>query len=172
MNPLSLISMVFFASISLLLIRSLAAFEKTSKLKYISLNNKFLTNWLIPKQKGYVKVNDRKKISLFSFLFYLLFAVFVLVLILMFILPDIPCEQFIAGLGRRGQIKWTINTLNEKVIYLLPILFFLIEMITYFSIGIPRIIKNKTESKKSLCGIFAMYILFIVLLVFFVFQLF
>ena len=172
MNPLSLVSMVFSTSISFLLIRSLAPFNKTSKLKYISLNNKFLVNWLIPKQKGYVKVNDRKKISLFSFLFYLLFAVFVLVLILMFILPDIPCEQFIAGLGKRGQIKWTINTLNEKLIYLLPILFFLIELIAYFSIVIPIMIKNKTESKKSLYRTFAAYILLVVLLVFFVFQLF
>ncbi len=172
MNPFSFIVMVLFTSISFLLIRHLAPFEKTSKLKYISLNNKFLANCLIPKQKGYVKVNDRKKISLFSFLFYMLFAILVIVLMLMFILPDIPCEGFIARFGRRGQIKWSVNTLNEKLINLLPILFFVIEMIAYFSMGIPRIIRNKTESKKSLCGIFAIYILFIVLLVFFIFQLF
>ena len=172
MNPLSIIVMVLFASGSFLLIRSLAPFEKTSKLKYISLNSKFLANWLIPKQKGYVKVNDRKKISLFSFIFYLLFAVLVFVLILMFVLPDIPCEEFIARLGRREQTKWIVYTLNEKLVNLLPMLFFWIELIAYFSIGIPIMIKNKTESKKSLCGIFAIYILFIVLLVFLIFQLF
>ena len=172
MNPLSLIVMALFTSISFLLIRSLAPFEKTSKLKYISLNNKFLANCLIPKQNGYVKVNDRKKISLFSFLFYMLFAILVIVLVLMFILPDIPCEEFVARFGKRGQINWSVNTLNEKLINLLPILFFLVEFITYISIGIPIMIKNKTESKKSICGIFAVYILFIVLLVFFVFQLF
>ena len=163
MNPLSLIVMVLFLSVSLFLTRSLAPFEKTSKLKYISLNSKFLANCLIPKQKGYVKVNDRKKISLFSFLFYLLFAVLALVLILMFVLPDIPCEEFVARFGKRGYIKWSVNTLNEKLVYLLPMMFVLVELIAYLSIGIPMIIKNKILSKKSLCGMFAIYILIIAL---------
>ena len=171
MNLLSLLVMLFFTLISFLLIRSLAPFEATSKLKYISLNNRFLANCLIPKKKGYVKVNDRKKISLFSLLFYLLFAIFVVVLILMFILPDIPCDEFIARFGKRGQINWRVTTLNEKLIILLPILFFLIALITFFSIGIARMIKEKTESKKSLCGIFAIYILLVALLVFFAFEL-
>ena len=57
MNSFSLSAMVVFASSSLLLIRSLASFEKTSKLKYISINNKFLTNYLIPKKKGYLANN-------------------------------------------------------------------------------------------------------------------
>ena len=173
MNPFSLIVMVLFTSISFLLIRSLAPFEKTSKLKYISLNNKFLANCLIPKQKGYVKVNDRKKISLFSSVFYLLFVFLVLTLVVMFVLPDIPCKPFIGRFGRAPHItRWEINTLNEKLVNLLPIVFFLMELITYFSVGISRIIKNKTESKKSLYGTFAAYILLVVLLVFFVFQLF
>ena len=165
--------MVLFTSISFVLIRSLAPFEKTSKLKYISLNNKFLTNCLIPKQKSYVKVNDRKKISLFSCVFYLLFVFLVLTLVVMFVLPDIPCKPFIGRFGRAPHIRrWEINTLNEKLVNLLPVLFFLIELIAYFSIGIPIMIKNKTESKKSLYGTFAAYILLVVLLVFFVFQLF
>ena len=173
MNPFSLIVMVLFTSISFLLIRSLAPFEKTSKLKYISLNNKFLANCLIPKQKGYVKVNDRKKISLFSCVFYLLFVFLVLTLVVMFVLPDIPCKPFIGRFGRAPHItRWEINTLNEKLVNLLPIVFFLMELITYFSVGISRIIKNKTESKKSLYCTFAAYILLVVLLVFFVFQLF
>ena len=160
MNPFSLIVMVLFTSISFLLIRSLAPFEKTSKLKYISLNNKFLANCLIPKQKGYVKVNDRKKISLFSCVFYLLFVFLVLTLVVMFVLPDIPCKPFIGRFGRAPHItRWEINTLNEKLVNLLPIVFFLMELITYFSVGISRIIKNKTESKKSLYGTFAAYIL-------------
>ena len=115
MNPLSIIVMVLFASVSFLLIRSLAPFEKTSKLKYISLNNKFLANCLIPKQKGYVKVNDRKKISLFSCVFYLLFVFLVLTLVVMFVLPDIPCKPFIGRFGRAPHItRWEINTFRKR----------------------------------------------------------
>ncbi len=93
MNPLSLVAMVIFTSISLLLVRSLAPYQKTSQLKFIYLNNKFLAKFLIPTQKGYVKVDDRKKISVFSFVFYILFAVLLLALITLFFLPDITCEQ-------------------------------------------------------------------------------
>lgn len=172
MNPYSLIVMVLFTSISLFFIRNLAPYEKLSKLKFISLNSKFLQKCLIPKQTGYVKVNDRKKISLFSFLFYILFAILVLTLVLMFILPDIPCEEFVARFGKRGYINWNINTLNEKLIYLLPILFCLLEFVTCISMAIPIMIKSKTESKKSVIGMFALYILSIAILVFFIFQLF
>ena len=114
MNPLSLVTMVLFTLISFLIIRSLAPYEKTSKLKYISLNNKLLVKCLIPKQKGYVKVNDRRKISVFSFVFYLLFAILVFTLVLMFVLPDIPCEEFVAHFGKRGRIRWGVDTLNEN----------------------------------------------------------
>ena len=169
MNLFSLISMVFVTWISFLMIRSLAPFQEKTKLKYVSLKSNFLANCLIPKQKGYVKVNDRKKISLFSLIFYLLFVVLVITLVLMFFIPTISCEEFVASFGRHRRIKWSINTLNEKIVFLLPMIFFLIELIAYFSIEIlPTSIRNKTESKKSLYGIFAIYILFVLLLVLFV----
>ncbi len=172
MNLFSLVVMVFCCCVSLLLIRHLAPYERTSKLKYITLKSNFLCKCLIPKVSGYVKVADRKKISLFSFVFSLLFALLVIALVSVFILPDIPCEPFIGRFGKRGRIKWTINTLNEKLIYLLPILFFLIEIIAFSSLGILEAIKSKTESKKSLYGLFGALIMFVGLFVFMAFQLF
>lgn len=153
MNMLSLVVMVFFTSVSLLLIRSLAPYQKASKLKYVSLKSKVLAELLIPKKTGYVKVAERKKISLYSLIFYSLFAVLILALITLFIMPDIPCELFVGHLGRgpRG-VEWNKYTLNEKWICILPILFFLIEVITYFVIGTVVAIKNKTQSKKTLAN--------------------
>ena len=173
MNMLSLVAMVLFTSISLLLIRSVAPYQKTSKLKYVSLKSKVLAELLIPKKTGYVKVAERKKISLFSLIFYSLFAVLVLALIILVIMPDIPCEPFLARLGSsvRG-VKWHVHTLNEKWIILIPMLFFVMELITYIVMGTIVVIKNKTESKKTLFGVFATLIMFIGLFVFFVFQLF
>ncbi|MBQ4630345.1 MAG: hypothetical protein IJB70_05115 [Clostridia bacterium] len=172
MNPLSLIVMVLLSSISLLLIRGLAPFRENSKLKYISLNSKFWVRCLIPKRNEYVKVNDRNRISIFSLIFYLLFAILVLALISMFILPDIPCEEYVARFGKRGQIKWVVDTLNEKLINLLPILFCLSELIAYFLTEIHIMMKRKTKTKESLCGMVLICLLFIVLFVVFAFQLF
>ena len=172
MHPYSLIVMVTITLFSLQFIRSFAPYKETSKLKYISLNNDFLIKCLVPKQKSYVKVNDRKKISLFSLVLYLLFTFLVLVLVMMFVLPDIPCETFVALFGKRGRAEWEINTLNEKLAYLLTFLFHLTEWIAFFAIGVPRLIKNKSESPKSLCGICAVLILFIGLFVFLIFQFF
>lgn len=159
MHPLSFISMLVFSSISLVLIRVLAPFQETFQetynLKYVSLKSNFLAKCLIPKKKGYVKVNDRKKISLFSLIFSCLFLILVLVLLLMVILPPIPCEPFTAAFGRRNPVNWTVNTVNEKIIWGLPMLLFCIEVIAVILIGIPRTIKSKTESKKSLLGLFA-----------------
>lgn len=70
MNLLTLVVMVFATSISLLIIRSVAPYEKTSMLKYVSLKSEFLSKLLIQKKPGYVKVADRKKISLLSLVFY------------------------------------------------------------------------------------------------------
>ena len=172
MNPLTFVTMVFCTYISLMITRSLAPYGTTENLKYISLNSDFLIKYLLPKRKGYVKVNDRKKISVFSLVFYILFVVLIIALVVLFILPDIPCEPFVGVFGRRSHAKWIINTLNEKLIYLLPILFSLLEFITFIILEIPTIIKRKSESKKAIFALFAIIALFVGLLVFVAFQLF
>ena len=173
MHPLSFISMLLISSFSFVLIRVLAPFQETSNLKYISLKSDFLAKCLIPKKKGYVKVNDRKKISLFSLIFSFLFVILVLVLLLMVILPPIPCEPFTATFGRRRPVvEWVVNTVNEKIIWGLPMLFFCTELISFLLLGAPGIIKSKTESKKSLLGLFAVLLLLAGLSLCLIFQLF
>lgn len=172
MNAFSLIVMVGINAVSFLLIRVMAPYQKNAKFKYIPLKSKFLAKHLIPEQTGYVKVNDRKKISLFSFIFYIMFAVQVIVLVALIFLPDIPCEPFTARFGKRGHIYWTVETLNEKLFYLLPIIFFLVELLTFFLKGLFIAIKSKKETKKALFGMFAADIILFVSLAFFVYMLF
>lgn len=157
-----------------MIIRALAAYEKTSKYKYVSLKSSFFAKILIPKGKKYVKVADRKKISVFSFVFYILFFILAVGLLVLLIMPDIPCEPFLARFGNRGggAIKWEVNTLNEKLIVLLPYIFMLVEIITYFSMHIPLLIKEKSNSKKTMFGIYAILLMFVGFLAFFVFLLF
>lgn len=164
--------MLSFSSISFVLIRALASFQETSNLKYVSLKSDFLAKCLIPKKKGYVKVSDRKNISLFSLIFSFLFMILVIVLLLMVILPPIPCEPFTAAFGRRRSVEWTVNTVNEKLVWGLPLLFFCIELISFLLLGIPRIIKSKTESVKSLLGLFALVLFLAGVSLFLIFQLF
>ncbi len=165
------LALVFYSFVSLGLIRSQAAYSEYSKLKYIDLKSRSLAKILIPKQSGYVRVAERTKISVFSLVFYILYALHMIVILAMFVMPEIPCDPFVARFGRRGQINWTIHTLNAKIIVLLPIIFFLIELITFFSMGLCMILKNKTEPRKSITLFIVMILLMVGFLVFFFFEL-
>jgi len=172
MNPLSFIPALLFSYASFILPRSLAAYDKNSKFKFISLKSEFLAQCLIPKQSGYVKVADRKKISLFSFIFYILFALLVIALVLTLVLPDVPCEEFTAYFGRRAGIRWAVDTLNEKLFVMLPTIFFTVEFLAFLLMGVVTIIKHKTESKKTIALIIGFILVLIFLLAFFIFMLF
>ena len=171
MNIYSFLVFAFFSFVSWVLIRNLAPYSELSKLKFTTLKSDFLAKLLIPKQSGYVRVGERKKISIISLVFYVMFVLRMAVIVAMLILPGIPCEPYTGRFGRRGQVNWTIYTWNEKIITLLPIIFLLIELLILVIRVLPIIIKNKTESRKTVAGFIFAIVAIVGLLAFFIFEL-
>jgi len=174
MNPITIMTAIFFISISFILIKAMEMNRTGFNLKSVTVKNKFLVKALIPKKRGYVKVADRNKVSLFSLLFFILLVILVIFLVIMLIVPDIPCETFTGIFRSRGalRIKWEIHTLNEKLIYLLPLLFIVLQLIGFFVLGLIAMIKNKTKSKKTICGIVAFILFLAACLAYLFFELF
>ena len=87
-----------------------------SKAKYVTVRNKTLAKLLIPKRNPwlkYVKVKDRNKVYLPSFVGYICLSLIWGVSLVLFFLPEIPCKPVIIPAGRRR--AFTVYTLNEKI---------------------------------------------------------
>ena len=98
---------------------------KAKYMKYIYIKNKVLANLLISKRNfyidGYVKVADRKKISLLSVILYIWEALLLIGTVILQIIPDIPCTPYIFRiLSRRGHTtEIVLSSLNIKIPLLL-----------------------------------------------------
>ena len=98
---------------------------KAKHMKYLSVENKVLAKLLISKQNfyidGYVKVADRKKISLLSVILYIWEALLLIATVILQIIPDIPCTPYIFRTpSRRGHtIEIVLSSLNIKIPLLL-----------------------------------------------------
>ena len=165
MDMRTILMMVIFMSLAWGLIRFAAPHKKNIKQKYITLPNDFLAKCLLPKQKGYVKVADRRKISLFSFIFYILFAAIVIVLTCCFLLPEVPCETFTAYFGRRNARGYEIHTWNEKLVYFLPMAFCCLLAMTGTVCAIYRKAKCEKIAFKLLAGLCLLPLFFFAALV-------
>ena len=133
------------------------AYGTNLKKRYVIVNNKFLRKLLINSNKRYeskyVKVEDRKKLSVYSLVLYIVLAViFVIALVMMFI-PEIPCEPFNLPVSRKGSI--TIDSWNDKL-PMLSIYLFLSTVVASLLVELSykAIIKRKTVKMKRSEAIF------------------
>ena len=98
---------------------------KAKHMKYLSVENKVLAKLLIFKRNfyidGYVKVADRKKISLLSVILYIWEALLLIGTVILQIIPDVPCTPYIFRIpSRRGHTtEIVLNSLNIKIPLLL-----------------------------------------------------
>ena len=98
---------------------------KAKHMKYLSVENKVLAKLFIPKRNfyidGYVKVADRKKISLLSVILYIWEALLLIGTVILQIIPAIPCTPYIFRIpSRRGHTtEIVLNSLNIKIPLLL-----------------------------------------------------
>ncbi len=166
MDGRTVFMMVIFMTISWAIIRFAAPYQKNITQKYIVLPNDFLARCLLPKQKGYVKVADRRKISLYSFVFYGLFVTISIALLLCFLLPEVPCETFTAYFGKGSSYRgYEIHTWNEKMVYFLPMAFMCVNAMTVVSVAICRKAKQEKLSTKRLLGLSLLPLFFLIILI-------
>ena len=114
---------------------------KAKHMKYLSVENKVLAKLLISKRNfyidGYVKVADRKKISLLSVILYIWEALLLIATVILQIISPIPCTPYIFRIpSRRGHTtEIVLSSLNIKIPFAEPwlqrklsvkILFFLV----------------------------------------------
>ena len=98
---------------------------KAKHMRYLSVENKVLAKILISKQNfyidGYVKVADRKKISLLSVILYIWEALLLIGTVILQIISPIPCTPYIFRIpSRRGHtIEIVLSSLNIKIPLLL-----------------------------------------------------
>ena len=98
---------------------------KAKHMKYLSVENKVLAKLFIPKRNfyidGYVKVADRKKISLLSVILYIWEALLLIATVILQIISPIPCTPYIFRIpGRRGHTtEIVLSSLNIKIPLLL-----------------------------------------------------
>ena len=98
---------------------------KAKHMKYLSVENKVLAKLFIPKRNfyidGYVKVADRKKISLLSVILYIWEALLLIATVILQIISPIPCTPYIFQIpGRRGHTtEIVLSSLNIKIPLLL-----------------------------------------------------
>jgi hypothetical protein len=98
---------------------------KAKHMKYLSVENKVLAKLLISKRNfyidGYVKVADRKKISLLSLILYIWEALLLIATVILQIISPIPCTPYKFRIpSRRGHATEIIlSSLNIKIPLLL-----------------------------------------------------
>ena len=98
---------------------------KAKHMKYLSVENKVLAKLLISKRNfyidGYVKVADRKKISLLSVILYIWEALLLIATVILQIISPIPCTPYIFRIpSRRGHTtEIVLSSLNIKIPLLL-----------------------------------------------------
>ena len=98
---------------------------KAKHMKYLSVENKVFAKLLISKRNfyidGYVKVADRKKISLLSVILYIWEALLLIATVILQIISPIPCTPYIFRIpSRRGHTtEIVLSSLNIKIPLLL-----------------------------------------------------
>ncbi len=132
---------------------------KARRMKYLSVENKVLSNLLISKRNfyvdGYVKVADRKKISLLSVILYIWEALLLIATVILQIISPIPCTPYKFLIpGRRGRtIEIVLSSLNIKI----PLLLSTITAVSMFAgvllwltVGLIKLKEKTTKLKWGL----------------------
>ena len=131
--------------------------EASNGAKYVSITNPFLKRILIPKERtkdtdGYIKVENRSKITISSFLIYLLGVIIVINIFVMMLIPQVQTDgiHVLIG-GRLSHGDTVINTINSIVVYFSSLAFMILPLLVFFARCIyfgARAI-NKTNSNLS-----------------------
>ena len=126
--------------------------EASSGAKYVNITNPFLRKILIQKERtrdqdGYIKVENRSKITIASLLLYLLGIIIVISVFIMMLIPQVQTEGIHVLFGGRfshgGAI---INTVNSIVVYFSSLAFMILPILVFFVRGFIFYIKQKNKS--------------------------
>ena len=99
--------------------------EASNGAKYVNITNPFLKRILIPKERtkdtdGYIKVENRSKITISSLLLYLIGVIVVINIFVMMLIPQVQTEEIHVLIGGRlSHGALVINTVNSIVVYFL-----------------------------------------------------
>ena len=131
--------------------------EASNGAKYVSITNPFLKRILIPKERtkdtdGYIKVENRSKITISSLLLYLIGIIIVINIFLMMLIPQVQTKEIHVLIGGRlshGDV--VINTINSIVVYFSSLAFMILPLLVFFArcIYFGARAKNKTNSNLS-----------------------
>ena len=131
--------------------------EASNGAKYVNITNPFLKRILIPKERtkdtdGYIKVENRSKITISSLLLYLFGVIIVINIFVMMLIPQVQTEgiHVLIG-GRLSHGDTVINTINSIVVYFSSLVFMILPLLVFFARGIyfRAKAKNKTNSNLS-----------------------
>ena len=131
--------------------------EASNGAKYVSITNPFLKRILIPKERtkdtdGYIKVENRSKITISSLLLYLIGIIIVINIFVMMLIPQVQTEEIRVLIGGRlshGDV--VVNTINSIVVYFSSLAFMILPLLVFFArcIYLGARAKNKTNSNLS-----------------------
>ena len=131
--------------------------EASNGAKYVNITNPFLKRILIPKERtkdtdGYIKVENRSKITISSLLLYLIGIIIVINIFLMMLIPQVQTKEIHVLIGGRlshGDV--VINTINSIVVYFSSLAFMILPLLVFFArcIYFGARAKNKTNSNLS-----------------------
>ena len=131
--------------------------EASNGARYVSITNPFLKRILIPKERtkdtdGYIKVENRSKITISSLLLYLIGIIIVINIFVMMLIPQVQTEEIRVLIGGRlshGDV--VINTINSIVVYFSSLAFIILPLLVFFArcIYFGARAKNKTNSNLS-----------------------
>ena len=112
--------------------------EASNGAKYVNITNPFLKRILIPKERtkdinGYIKVENRSKITISSFLIYLLGVIIVINIFVMMLIPQVQTDgiHVLIG-GRLSHGDTVINTINSIVVYFSSLAFMILPILVFF----------------------------------------
>ena len=131
--------------------------EASNGAKYVSITNPFLKRILIPKERtkdtdGYIKVENRSKITISSLLLYLFGVIVVIIIFVMMLIPQVQTDgiHVLTG-GRLLHGDTVITTINSIVVYFSSLAFMILPLLVFFirCIYFGTKAKNKTNSNLS-----------------------
>ena len=112
--------------------------EASNGAKYVSITNPFLKRILISKERtkdidGYIKVENRSKITISSLLLYLIGIIIVINIFVMMLIPQVQTDgiHVLIG-GRLSHGDTVINTINSIVVYFSSLAFMILPLLVFF----------------------------------------
>lgn len=126
--------------------------EASNGAKYVSITNPFLKRILIPKERtkdtdGYIKVENRSKITISSLLLYLIGIIIVINIFVMMLIPQVQTEEIRVLIGGRlshGDV--VINTINSIVVYFSSLAFMILPLLVFFIRCIYLAVRSKNKT--------------------------